>query len=931
MVHRPTDSRLLSNLLQHEKDYSKHLLSLLDSVSQESLSSFSAYASASPPVVARAIIAVAGSLAGADDALRKYALSVDAWREQLARLKDLEDDIGTIMRDREILVTRLIKVSKHQKSTRDSFIANIGPSPSSMSQSSLTSSIVSTNASSKLSAAQAELQACETQLAAKERELDAMRVSAVRQGLYLRCTAMVECGWTWGEMGKEGLRALEGMTMPNGHAMIPDSHGMHKPLPDPTHYHAGSDLSSLGPSQSASQIALPLENGFAERGSSHVASPVSNQVHSGLDDFTLHIDPPHSISEFVFPQRVGIERRITEEEEPVLESSSEDEDKARSLRVVENTRFTQPGSSSSPRPSNPRGFSVRTHQRQESGSSLSERPHAHHGLGRFGASLRGRGRRVFFGSIAGLFKGGHRAESGRWKTRTDKNLKKARAADSDSGDEAPQSVISFRRRASVDDVNHRVPGGPDRQKLRKKPMRGTSVPADSSTKEAGWVSEGGAFSSSITRKGKGKAETPSSVPEKPAILPAPKAKVGQTQPKNVLLAPLSPSRQNSISKTSVLSVASAPPSVPRATSATPAPPRGRGGGISTSQSTGAVKRSASMAHKRVSAPPGGGKASTWTGPHPHPQARSVGGQQNQPSLMSIVEGVTRENREGWAAATTATAGVSGSDGGGLISVKAPPPLKEYNLWGEGGKGISFESVVAPLPVTAPLRGTADRGRGREEQRPLEVIKPKPIPAKSPLRSALKSPSRTPSPMALHAQPPAPAGPSLQTRRPQASRAVKSSEQGEVRRGDNDDASSISSYETGHEAFDEEEERQSTPRPPPPPAPPEKLALGPARSDISSSTITVVHGDGNVNGSAQGRRVGPSAPPVRRKSVRMSLQPTYSPTPPALDDEDERRPRVEKGGEQHERHQRDMWADSSDEDEEYARAKVSLRKAANKKW
>src|SRR5882757_1462353 len=103
MVHRPTDSRLLTNLLSHEKDYSKQLLSLLDHTSQASLSSFSAYASASSPPVSTAIISVAGSLAGADDGLRRYALSIEAWREQLTMLKSLEDDIGNIMRDREIL------------------------------------------------------------------------------------------------------------------------------------------------------------------------------------------------------------------------------------------------------------------------------------------------------------------------------------------------------------------------------------------------------------------------------------------------------------------------------------------------------------------------------------------------------------------------------------------------------------------------------------------------------------------------------------------------------------------------------------------------------------------------------------------------------------------------------------------------------------
>lgn len=102
MVHRPADSRLLANLLSHEKDYSKHLATLLEH-SQLSLASFSAYASASSPPLAQAIITVAGALSGADDALRKYALSVESWQAQLNALKGLEDEVGNIMRDREIL------------------------------------------------------------------------------------------------------------------------------------------------------------------------------------------------------------------------------------------------------------------------------------------------------------------------------------------------------------------------------------------------------------------------------------------------------------------------------------------------------------------------------------------------------------------------------------------------------------------------------------------------------------------------------------------------------------------------------------------------------------------------------------------------------------------------------------------------------------
>jgi hypothetical protein len=81
-------------------------------------------------------------------------------------------------------------------------------------------------------------------------------------------------------------------------------------------------------------------------------------------------------------------------------------------------------------------------------------------------------------------------------------------------------------------------------------------------------------------------------------------------------------------------------------------------------------------------------------------------------------------------------------------------------------------------------------------------------------------------------------------------------------------------------------------------------------------------------------------PVRRKSVRVSLQPTFSPTPPALEDDEDadaereywttrgRRATVGnrggRGGSDEERED-ERWKDSSDEDEDYARARQLLKK------
>jgi hypothetical protein len=108
MVHRPSDIRLLNSLLSNEKEYHKQLLVLLDNYSRNSLGALSAYASASPAPIAHAVIAVAGSVAGADDGLRRYAASVEAWQAELRALKDLEEEVGSVLRDREILFVRPI-------------------------------------------------------------------------------------------------------------------------------------------------------------------------------------------------------------------------------------------------------------------------------------------------------------------------------------------------------------------------------------------------------------------------------------------------------------------------------------------------------------------------------------------------------------------------------------------------------------------------------------------------------------------------------------------------------------------------------------------------------------------------------------------------------------------------------------------------------
>jgi hypothetical protein len=110
-------------------------------------------------------------------------------------------------------IGRLVKASS-KRTSRDSVLGVSLSSSSAIVQDPNSSATTLGNAPAgggnvKLSHAQGELQACEAHLALKEQDLERVRVRAVIGGLQRRCTALVECGWIWGEKGKEALRALE--------------------------------------------------------------------------------------------------------------------------------------------------------------------------------------------------------------------------------------------------------------------------------------------------------------------------------------------------------------------------------------------------------------------------------------------------------------------------------------------------------------------------------------------------------------------------------------------------------------------------------------------------------------------------------------------------------------------------------------------------
>ncbi|KAG6812587.1 hypothetical protein H0H92_002056 [Tricholoma furcatifolium] len=374
MVHRPSDSRLLNNLLNHEKDYAKSVLGLVSPSN-----ALGAYAAASAPPVSDVLLRVSTALASADEALKRYADRVEAYREQLKMIKQLEEDVATVVRDREILVTRLIKASKASKnhkstpSQRESMLLSHGITPSNHSPAASTVSLSSAFSSpsalgvaapapgSKLSNAQAELQACEATLAARERELYTGRTELLREGLGARCHAMVECGWLWGEVGKKALKALEVLERHQGPSYGRDVFKLTARFREARvrrvgRYRAGQKKSSYAEDSDSRPLPPPQS---PPPDAKYYIPP----AHAISDSDSRSFSPLHFASastpiptpRFTHPH--VLERRITEEdlarrEEDEAGGSSADEaeraragggqDAEKNMRVVENPRFMAP-------------------------------------------------------------------------------------------------------------------------------------------------------------------------------------------------------------------------------------------------------------------------------------------------------------------------------------------------------------------------------------------------------------------------------------------------------------------------------------------------------------------------------------------------------------------------------------------------------------
>ena len=699
---------------------------------------------------------------------------------------------------------------------------------------------------------------------------------------------MVNCGWGWGEMGKEGLRALETLdTMTSAHCelqwsigcgtisipvQVSPPHSPRFPPSKPLHDlgDAPSDLSSILPSHSASQIALVPPQGQSDLKSSDAGHSVSGPS----QPYSLSIPPAHSISDHTIPS--GTEPPPNPQAQD--DSSSDDH---RTLQVVENDQFTNL--------QEPTKRKTKPKRRPEvSTIKMGEKPPLPNGspVTKYKPAKDGSRKHRVLGTIAGLFTKSSPKKG--WTSRTGRNLKE------DSSDEDSFRYLGV----SPSKKEVHFTGSPSERLKKRKKSRASTLdhPVYETHEWPTTAGKGKARAASLDyRQGELSGTEDHSRP--PRVITRRRSSSHPHLPLPTQTTSLS--RNNSLAA-SVASISSAP-TIPNL-DGTPAPFQRR-------RSTSGIHTPKASSHRR----PVSGTSSP------------VNPVQPQTNLMSIVEEAVRVNKE---------SRISMNPNNRLESIKAPPSVSEV-LKHEaevvqantqpppilrpspskpaGPKNLPLRSPEnSPIKHTPPTQHNGDVNplatTSTPATKPTLPLVDKPLPVKTPLKSALRNNSRTPSPN------PSTLRPSVSSP-PPAQRISRISENLE------DDSASISSYETGHENPDS---RPDSPIAPPVP-PRDSVVNKGVDSDLSHGTSSTAIGSAD-NGISS-----------RRKSVRMSLPPTYLKTPPAGDDwEVEKPPRPPPHDNAREevpwtsRNGRDLWEDSSDEDEEYSTARRLLSKLSGRK-
>lgn len=185
----PTDSRLLQNLIKGEKSYIDNLAA--SSVSgHAAASALAAWGTSEAPDISKAAQALAEILASVADAARTHVQALEGYRSALKDVLDREQSIRSVVRDRDVLVGRLIKASKKKISKKDSGLSQ-------------------DEKMEKVNAAQRELHACEQVLASEEAALVGVKRRTFKEALTMRMKTMGDAGAATVEAAKEAILLLD--------------------------------------------------------------------------------------------------------------------------------------------------------------------------------------------------------------------------------------------------------------------------------------------------------------------------------------------------------------------------------------------------------------------------------------------------------------------------------------------------------------------------------------------------------------------------------------------------------------------------------------------------------------------------------------------------------------------------------------------------
>ncbi|KAE8221059.1 hypothetical protein CF319_g5525 [Tilletia indica] len=206
-----SDSRLLQNLYKSEKAYIDHLSSAVASALVAS-SALSSWGTSEPADISSAAAEIAEGLASVAITQRTHVQAIEGYRAALKDVLDREHSIRSIVRDRDILVKRLIKADQKRAKTA-------GSDPTKDSE-----------RYQKHLFAQRELAACEDALEAEENALIGVKRRTFKEALTMRMKTMGDAGAAMVDAAKDAIILLDSF----------DTNGQ-MPMPPPLPSRQGDD------------------------------------------------------------------------------------------------------------------------------------------------------------------------------------------------------------------------------------------------------------------------------------------------------------------------------------------------------------------------------------------------------------------------------------------------------------------------------------------------------------------------------------------------------------------------------------------------------------------------------------------------------------------------------------------------------------------